>query len=145
MARVTDVYANNPKVFARCQQEFINPHVRICTRLSIGRGPCLSISASEWLSPVVHGGTDCREPVGADLAECNSSRGARLGQQCQKMCRIFYSCRLSLHNINNVRGSEGVEERRQVTPVSTNMASKNEGRPVTELYGVIHRSHYIII
>lgn len=35
MGNMTDVSANEPKVFARCQQEFINRHVCICRRLSI--------------------------------------------------------------------------------------------------------------
>lgn len=35
MGNMTDVSANGPKVFARCQQEFINRHVCICARLSI--------------------------------------------------------------------------------------------------------------
>ena len=35
MAAVTDIYANKPKVLGRCQQEFINRHVCICTGLLI--------------------------------------------------------------------------------------------------------------
>lgn len=35
MASMTDISTNEPKVFACCQQEFINRHVCICSRLSI--------------------------------------------------------------------------------------------------------------
>lgn len=57
MANMTDVSTNEPKVFSRCQQEFINRHVRICSRLSIHPSlsacPCITVAVCchsvKWL------------------------------------------------------------------------------------------------
>lgn len=75
MGNMTDVSANEPKVFARCQQEFINRHVCICGRLSIrpSLSARLAVTAAvccrsaQWLW--------AQTSSGASILQCSHLRG----------------------------------------------------------------------
>lgn len=95
MANMTDVSTNEPKVFARCQQEFINRHVCICSRLSIH--PSLSAHLCITVAVCCHSVDWLWAGLAAGASICNpSTLGKRFRIMAASFCDIMLKSHLAL-------------------------------------------------
>ncbi len=92
MANMTDTSTDEPKVFARCQQEFINRHVCICSRLSIH--PSLSACLCITVAVCCHSVDWLWAEMAAGASICNPST---LGKGFRIMAASFLDIMLKSH------------------------------------------------